>query len=990
MSAPHRCADCNALRLVFHREGAFPMIRIVTTASALSLIVLLTGCHYDPGAGPTTAADTDREAPVDAVRIDPGNWPLQAPVMVRDEATEQRIADLLSRMTLEEKVGQVIQADISAVTPEQVRQYNLGSVLNGGNSAPGGDNYANPEQWLALADAFWDASTDTGDGGVGIPAIWGTDAVHGHSNIVGATLFPHNIGLGMANDPELMADIGRVTALEIRVTGLDWTFAPTIAVVRNDRWGRTYESYSEDPRIVAAYAPKIVEGIQGVYGSHEFLDAEHLIATAKHFAGDGGTDDGRDQGNTTVTEAEFRDVQAAAYPPAIRAGVQSVMASYNSFHGRKMHGYGEMLTGVLRGRMGFDGFVIGDWNGHAQVAGCSNTSCVQAFNAGLDMYMAPDGWQGLYQNLLGQVKSGEISAARLDEAVSRILRVKIRAGVFEAGRPSSRRHAGDYALLGSAPHRAIARKAVRESLVLLKNEHGLLPLAPSLNVLVAGDGAQDIGKQSGGWTLTWQGTGNRRENFPNATSIFEGLSEAFAAGGGSATLSEDGSYSTPPDVAIVVFGEDPYAEGVGDRPNVDFDSDAGLELLKRFREAGIPTVSVFLSGRPMWVNPELDASDAFVAAWLPGSEGAGIADVLVGNADGTPRNDFHGRLSFSWPRSPDQAGVNVGDADYDPLFPYGYGLSYGNKTAHDKFHVRRCANIGNALEARHEGQGGHTIRAEYFEVIAAAGFDTVRLPVRWNGYTGPGPDYIIDPAFFARVDEVIGMALANDLQVILNLHHFDEIFDEPDAALPRFLAIWEQVGAHYADLPDTVYLEPLNEPHAALSGQKMRDVLLAVHDVVRKTNPDRVLIYGGDQWSKIYTIDTLPDFDDPDVVLTFHYYEPFAFTHQFARWVGPNMPDQVRGWGDAADREELQKYVADASAIMQKTGALLFMGEFGAYEKAPYADRLAWLAATRTAFEDAGIPWCVWSFTATFPIWDHETSQWNPGQLEALGLRPPE
>jgi beta-glucosidase len=640
----------------------------------------IVACSGGRDAQPEKATSTGDADSSQSISIDPQNWPYQQPAVARDAAIEQRVSALLARMTLKEKVGQVIQADILAVTPQQVHDYRLGSILNGGNSAPGGDNRTTPDAWLQLADAYWDASTDKSDGGVGIPVIWGTDAVHGHSNIVGATIFPHNIGLGMADDPAMLADIGRATALEILATGLDWTFAPTLAVVRNDRWGRTYESYSEDPRIVAQYSPRMVEGLQGVLGS-TFLDDDHIIATAKHFAGDGGTTDGIDQGNTEMTEAEFRDEQAAGYPPAVAAGVQTVMASYSSFNGRKMHGYKEMLTGVLRDRMSFDGFVVGDWKGHAQVPGCSDTSCAKAFNAGLDMFMAADKWQGLYETVLAQAGSGEISAERLDEAVARVLRVKLRAGVFEAGRPSSRKHAGDFSLLGAPEHRALARSAVRKSMVLLKNAGAVLPLAPALNVLVAGDGADDIGRQCGGWTLTWQGDGNERKDFPNGTSIYEGLRDAFAAGGGSATLSEDGSYTDEPDVAIVVFGEDPYAEGVGDLPNVDFAPEGGLRLLQRFHDAGIPTVAVFLSGRPLWVDPELAASDAFVAAWLPGTEGAGIADVLVGDAGGDPRFDFTGRLSFSWPASADQVSVNVGDPDYDPRFAYGYGLSYAPAAA---------------------------------------------------------------------------------------------------------------------------------------------------------------------------------------------------------------------------------------------------------------------------------------------------------------------
>ena len=638
---------------------------------SLLAVTLLTACGSGRESG-ESVHNPDKET------INPDDWPAQDSVFVRDPEMEERIAALVSRMTLEEKVGQVIQADISTVTPDQVQEYNLGAVLNGGGSAPGGDNRTTPDKWLALADEFWQASTDTSDGGVGIPVIWGTDAVHGHSNVLGATLFPHNIGLGMTNDPDLVYEIGRATALEVRVTGLDWTFAPTLAIARNDRWGRTYESFSEDPGLVTTYAVRMVEGLQGIVGTDEFLDASRVLACPKHFVGDGGTTDGRDQGDVAVTEAGLRDIHAVGYPPAILAGAQTVMASYNSFHGRKMHGDKAMLTDVLVGRMGFDGFVIGDWNGHGQVEGCSNVSCPASINAGLDMFMAPDSWDKLYATTLAAVQSGEISMARLDEAVSRVLRVKMRAGVFAAGLPSSRPYAGDFALLGNAEHRAIARDAVRKSLVLLKNEDGLLPLLPNMSVLVAGDGAHNIGKQAGGWTLNWQGSGNLNEHFPNGMSIYDGLKEVLEAGGGTAILSEDGSFTEAPDVAIVVFGEDPYAEFEGDRPSVEYADNDGLELLRKFQAAGIPAVSVFMSGRPLWVNPEINASTAFVAAWLPGSEGGGIADVLVGNADGSPRFDFRGRLSFSWPRTAADAAVNVGDDNYNPLFAFGHGLGFAD------------------------------------------------------------------------------------------------------------------------------------------------------------------------------------------------------------------------------------------------------------------------------------------------------------------------
>lgn len=633
------------------------------------VLSVLVGCDSGPAVDKTASA---------VAKIHPEIWPKQASPFAQDENLEQRVNALVNNMSLEEKVGQTIQADIASVTPDQVREYHLGSILNGGNSAPGDDNRTTPAAWVALADEFWLASTDKRDGRIGIPALWGTDAVHGHNNIVGATLFPHNIGLGAANNPELMHQIGTVTAKEILVTGLDWTFAPTIAVVRDDRWGRTYESFSEDPAIVREYAGHLVEGLQGKLSDNTFLDDDHLIATAKHFIGDGGTVDGRDQGDNISSEEDLRDIQGAGYPVAINRGVQSVMASFNSWHGRKLHGYKELLSDVLVDQMGFSGFVVGDWNGHGQVEGCTNESCAASFNNGVDMFMAPDSWQELYANTLAQVKTGEIKMARLDQAVSRILRVKIRAGLFEAGLPSKRKYAGRYELLAAPEHRKIARQAVRQSLVLLKNANQLLPLSPAANILVAGDGAHNIGKQTGGWTLSWQGNGNTREHFPNAMSIFEGIEEQVKAAGGQATLSIEGEYNTKPDVAVVVFGEDPYAEFQGDRPHVDFQSEAALELLNKFNSQGIPTVAVFLSGRAMWVNPEINAADAFVAAWLPGSEGAGIADVLLRSVGNEIQYDFHGRLSFSWPRTGIQTAVNVGDQDYNPLFAYGFGLKYSD------------------------------------------------------------------------------------------------------------------------------------------------------------------------------------------------------------------------------------------------------------------------------------------------------------------------
>lgn len=609
-------------------------------------------------------------------------WPELTPPLPSDAELEARVDALLKRMTLREKVGQVIQAEIRSVTPRDVRRYDLGSVLNGGGSFPGENKHASPESWLALADAFHEASTDTSDGGVGIPVIWGVDAVHGHNNVIGATIFPHNIGLGAARNPDLIRRIGEITAREVLATGLDWNFGPTVAVARDDRWGRAYESYSEDPEIVVQYARALVEGLQGAVGSPEFLSEERVIATAKHFLGDGGTFEGRDQGDTRASEEELRDIHGAPYVAALDAGAQAVMASFSSWRGTKMHGHAALLRDVLKGRMAFDGIVVGDWNGHGQLPGCSNESCADTLRAGLDLFMVPEDWKALHGNTLRQARSGAIPEERLDDAVRRILRVKIRAGLLDSGRPSERALGGRFELLGAPEHRDVARQAVRESLVLLKNDDGLLPLPPTSLVLVAGPAADDIGRQSGGWTLTWQGTDNTNDDFPGATSIWTGIERTVEAAGGEAVLCQGCAYSGElPDAAIYVTGETPYAEGQGDITGLEYSpgDKSDVELMGRLRTAGIPVVTVFLSGRPLWVSPEINASDAFVAAWLPGSEGAGVADVLFGAADGGVAHDFQGKLSFSWPRSLDQTVLNVGDPDYDPLFPYGYGLTYADE-----------------------------------------------------------------------------------------------------------------------------------------------------------------------------------------------------------------------------------------------------------------------------------------------------------------------
>lgn len=647
------------------------------TLAACSLVVLtaLSGC--DKKSNEATAVDTQATAPTTAT--EKSLWPSVQSAVKKDPAIEAKITELLGKLSLEQKVGQLIQPELRLVTPADVTEYSLGSILNGGGSFPGENKHAKVEDWIALADAFYNASMSTEGGRVPVPVMWGTDAVHGHNNIIGATLFPHNIALGATRNPELIKQIGAATAAEIAVTGIDWSFAPTLAVVRDDRWGRTYESYSEDPAVVKSYGGKMVEGLQGVAGA-DLLSERHVIATAKHFLADGGTEGGQDRGDAKISEEELVKIHNAGYETALAAGAQTVMASFSSWQDVKMHGNKYLLTDQLKNQMGFDGLVVGDWNGHAFVSGCTPVSCAQAINAGLDIFMAPDAnWKELYHNTLAQVKSGEISQARLDDAVARILRVKLRAGLFEKGAPSTRELAGKKEVIGSPEHRAVARQAVRESVVLLKNNAQTLPVKASSKILVAGDGADNIGKQSGGWSITWQGTGNVNADFPGGTSIYQGIADAAKAAGGSAVLSVDGSYSEKPDVAFVVFGEDPYAEMQGDVGALIYKNETSLALLKKLKADGIKVVSLFITGRPLWANNFINASDAFAVVWLPGSEGVGIADVVLTKADGSVNFDVKGKLPFSWPASPAQSPLNVGDADYKPQFAYDFGLTYSDK-----------------------------------------------------------------------------------------------------------------------------------------------------------------------------------------------------------------------------------------------------------------------------------------------------------------------
>jgi beta-glucosidase len=601
--------------------------------------------------------------------------PLGAPGIRR------KVDSLLARMNLDQKIGQMTQGERAFVTPEDVRDYHLGSVLSGGGSCPG-ENH--PADWVAMNDAYWAASMEEDEDHLPIPLLYGVDAIHGNANLRGATVFPHNIGLGAAGDPELLERIARVTAREVLATGVEWTFAPTLAVARNDRWGRTYESYSEDPELVGAYAGRFVVGLQGDPGT------DGVLACAKHWVGDGGTHGGVDQGDARLSREELERLHIAPYREAIASGVMTVMASLSSWNGEKCHGHRVLLTDLLKGELRFQGFIVSDWDATDQLDEDYAVAIELAVNAGIDMFMVSEKWKEFIAHLKRHVNRGAVPMDRIDDAVRRILGVKFAYGLFDRPRPADRRWSDDPDF-GSQKHREVAREAVRKSLVLLKNENGVLPLKRTAKILVAGRNADNRGHQCGGFTVAWQGTSGNA-SIEGGTSIWEGIREAAP----DAVLSIDGAAARSGefDAAVVVIGERPYAEGLG-----DIRTDGGpvapgsqtalvtadlqpygstlelaslhpedLETIRTIAGEGIPVVAVLVSGRPLVVNREIELASSFVAAWLPGSEGAGVADVLFGD------HDFEGRLSFSWPRSPDD-NFNVGDVEYDPMFPFGFGLT---------------------------------------------------------------------------------------------------------------------------------------------------------------------------------------------------------------------------------------------------------------------------------------------------------------------------
>ncbi len=676
------------------------------------------------------------------------DWPAIRSRLASAPALEARVRKIVASMTLAQKIGQMTQAEIKSITPAQVTRYYIGSVLNGGGSWPGMNKHATIGDWLSLADRYYDASMAT-DATIKVPVIWGTDAVHGDNNVLGATLFPHNIGLGAAHDPALIEDIGAATARAVRATGIEWAFAPTLAVAQNARWGRTYESFSSEGPLVREYARAYVTGLQGNFGDH------NVMATAKHFIGDGATRNGTDQGDARISRTDMINVHGSGYFGAIEAGVQSVMASYSSWNDvadgidyGKMSGARALLTGALKDKMGFQGFVVSDWNAIGQLPGCTNASCPQAINAGIDMVMVPDDWQAFIANTTRQVDDGEIPITRIDDAVSRIIRAKLRMGLF-GKRPSQREGAGDARLL---QNHALARRAVRESLVLLKNNRNVLPLKQGARILVVGKSADSLPNQTGGWSLTWQGTGNSNGDFPDGTTILAGLRRADGAANVTYSETARGIDPTSFDAIVAVIGETPYAETMGDIPpsatlrhSDRYPED--LAVLKAVAGAHKPVIVVFVAGRPLYVNNLLNLSDAFVAAWLPGTEGGGIADVLFASrSGGSDSYNFSGTLARPWPGVPCPEATGSGARTSRWLFAAGYGLRY--PTRHELpvlptfpavdacapalqlsvFHTLAVPPFALFLGGRNPAHGAHEVGTDLNSVMDwPAGHPTLRL-----------------------------------------------------------------------------------------------------------------------------------------------------------------------------------------------------------------------------------------------------------------------
>ncbi|MFE1755315.1 glycoside hydrolase family 3 N-terminal domain-containing protein [Streptomyces anandii] len=723
-----------AVRVTVATTGSAPLAEPVTVAYRTGAGTARPGTDYRPLTGTLTfpagtASGTTRTVRVPTLRnrspeaagtipleltVTGARAPAETPRIVLDAhglpyldsrlPVKKRVADLVSRMSLEEKAGQMTQAERGAMSaPADIAGYALGSLLSGGGSTPTPNT---PAAWAKMIDSFQLRTRATR---FQIPLIYGVDAVHGHNNLAGATVMPHNIGIGATRDPRLAERTGAVTASEVRATGVPWDFAPCLCVSRDERWGRSYESFGEDPALVESMET-VVQGLQGRADGRDLARADKVLATAKHFAGDGGTEYGSsttgtytiDQGVTKVTRQQLRAVHLAPFRTAVDRGVGSVMPSYSSLDvigdGRgpvKMHARADMINGELKGRMGFDGFVISDWNAIDQLPGDYATQVRTAVDAGVDMMMVPYSYKDFRGTLIDEVRAGRISERRIDDAVSRILTQKFRLGLFEHPYANT----SGAARIGSAAHRSVARQAAAESQVLLKNTDGVLPLKRNQKVYVAGSNADDLGNQTGGWTITWQGESGTHTQ---GTTVLRGMRDA----GGDVTYSKDASAPTTGyDVGVVVVGETPYAEGVGDVGNGhDLELSAADKAAVDKVCAAMKCAVLIVSGRPQLIGDRLGRIDALVASWLPGTEGDGVADVLYG------RRPFTGQLPVTWPKSQAQLPINVGDTAYDPQFPFGWGLttltgvpSGGTET------LRALERAAGAAERAHADRTGRAL-----------------------------------------------------------------------------------------------------------------------------------------------------------------------------------------------------------------------------------------------------------------------------------------
>jgi len=592
----------------------------------------------------------------------------QAATPAKLTSFDGQVRKYLSRLTLAEKVGQMTQADQTYLHDlDDLQEYHLGSLLSGGDSDPKAGN--DFHSWRELYNRYQARAVKTNPR---IPILYGIDDVHGNSNVMGATIFPHNIGMGCTRNAELVEKAGRITAIEVRATGIQWGFAPCVTVPQDVRWGRTYEGFSESPDVVKVLGEAAVRGMQGT----GLGDPLGIAACAKHFAGDGGTVFGTgvpkgkgsslhyplDQGDTRLSDADFRRIHLQGYITAVRGGVATIMPSYSSWNGVKCSASYVLLTEILKKEMGFKGFLISDYAAQKELPGSYKQQIETTINAGMDMVMVPDNYPEFIRLLTELVREGRVPMERIDDAVERILRVKFAMGLMDPNRSQL----ADPALekqFGSAEHRAVARQCVRESLVVIKNERSVLPLAKGKRIHVAGKCADNIGNQCGGWTITWQG---RSGTTTTGTTILAAIRKA--AGSANVTYSEDGSGAEGASVSIAVIGETPYAEMQGDRENLNLDPE-DVAVVEKLKRSGVPVVVVLVSGRPMAIDDILPKADALVAAWLPGTEGDGVADVLFGKSKPT------GRLSFTWPKG-SSTSFHLGDPGYETLFPFGSGLRW--------------------------------------------------------------------------------------------------------------------------------------------------------------------------------------------------------------------------------------------------------------------------------------------------------------------------